>query len=140
MTETSRHRTEYVDSSRGRGPVTALRALSALAVLAVLWQGATAGGILMRSRESLELHEAGALAVHLLTGLVAIAAFVLWRELRGPIWPTVVAAVVFAASFVQAALGDDATMWAHVPGALVQILGAAAVLVWALLLRRTIQR
>jgi len=82
MTETSRHRTEYVDSSRGRGPVTALRALSALAVLAVLWQGATAGGILMRSRESLELHEAGALAVHLLTGLVAIAAFALWRELR----------------------------------------------------------
>jgi hypothetical protein len=70
-----------------------------------------------------------------LTGLVVVAAFVLWRETRGPRWPLVLAAVVFAASFVQAALGDDKTMWAHVPGALVLMLGAAAVLVWALLMR-----
>jgi hypothetical protein len=39
--------------------------------------------------------------------------------------------VVFLASFVQAALGDDETMWAHVPGALLLMLGSAALLVWA---------
>jgi heme A synthase len=102
-----------------------------MTVLAILWQGATAGGILMRGRESLEFHEVGAIAVHVLTGLAAIAAFALWRATRGPRWPMVVAVVVFAASFVQAALGDDETMWAHVPGALVLMLGAAAVLVWS---------
>jgi hypothetical protein len=132
VTETSR-RTDDVGTSRGRGAVTALRATSVLAVLAILWQGATAGGILMRSRESFEFHEAGAIAVHVLTGLAAIAAFVLWRETRGPIWPMAVAVVVFACSFVQAALGGDETMWAHVPGALMLMLGAAVVLVWAVL-------
>jgi hypothetical protein len=132
--ETSRHQTA-TDMSRGRGPATALRATSVLAVLAILWQGATAGELLMRDRAFLELHQIGAIAVHVLTGLVAVAAFLLWRETRGPRWPLVVSVLVFAASFVQAALGDDATMWAHVPGALVLMLGAGAVLVWAFVSR-----
>jgi hypothetical protein len=140
VTETSRHQADHTDSAQTRGPVTALRAASVLAVVAILGQGATAGGIIMRSRGSLEYHEVGAIAVHVLTGLVVVAAFVLWRETRGPRWPLVLAVVVFAASFVQAALGGDETMWAHVPGALVLMLGAAAVLVWAFLLRRTTAR
>jgi hypothetical protein len=141
VTETSGHHSgDDVGISPGRGPATALRAASALAVLAVLWQGGTAGGILMRSRESLEFHEVGAIAVHVLTGLAAIAAFVLWRETRGPLWPTVVAVVVFATSFVQAALGGDETMWANVPGALLLTLGAAAVLVWAMVPQRAVSR
>ena len=129
MTQTSRHHTDHLDTPGRRRPATALRVAAALAVLAILWQGATAGGILMRSRESLEFHEAGAIAVHVLTGLAAIAAFLLW--------PVVVAVVVFVASFLQAALGDDKTMWAHVPGALVLMLGAAAVLAWAVAPQRT---
>ena len=137
MTQTSRHHTDRLDTPGRRRPATALRVAAALAVLAILWQGATAGGILMRSRESLEFHEAGAIAVHVLTGLAAIAAFLLWRATRGPLWPVVVAVVVFVASFLQAALGDDKTMWAHVPGALVLMLGAAAVLAWAVAPQRT---
>ena len=58
-------------------------------------------------------------------------AFAVWRTARGSLAPAVVAVVVFVASFVQAALGDDETMWAHVPGALLLMLGSAAVLVWA---------
>lgn len=115
----------------GRGLVNALRAAAVLAVLLILWQGATAGGILMRSKTSFELHSAGAIAVHVLTGLTAVAAYLVWRTARGALWPVVLAAVVFAYSFVQAALGDDETMWAHVPGALVLMLGSAVVLVWA---------
>ena len=64
--------------------------------------GATAGGILMHdpaSRELREFREVGAVAVHVLTGLAAVAAFLLWRTARGALWPTVLAAVVFAASF-----------------------------------------
>jgi len=44
--------------------------------------------------------------------------------------------VVFLASFVQAALGDEETMWAHVPGALLLMLGSTALLVWAWLPKR----
>ena len=64
--------------------------------------GATAGGILMHdpaSRELREFREVGAVAVHVLTGLAAVAAFLLWRTARGALWPTVLAAVVVAASF-----------------------------------------
>ena len=138
MTQTSRHHKDDVRISGRRGPATTLRVASALAVLAILWQGATAGEMLMRSRESFEFHEAGAVAVHVLTGLAAISAFLLWRATRGPLWPVVVAVVVFVASFVQAALGSEETMWAHVPGALVLMLGAAAVLVSVVAPRRTV--
>jgi hypothetical protein len=86
----------------GERPVVA----ALLAVLAILWQGATAGGILMRNRMSLELHEVGAIAVHVLTGLTAVAALLLWRTAHTSLWPTVLAAIVF----VQAALGDYETM------------------------------
>jgi hypothetical protein len=133
MTERTLAGTRIEGTTRVHGPVKALRAAAVLAVLAILWQGATAGGILMRSRTSFELHSAGAIAVHLFTGLTAIAAVLLWRRAHGALWPTVLSAVVFVASFVQAALGDDETMWAHVPGALLLMLGSAAVLVWALL-------
>ena len=138
MTETSRY-TDDIEV-RSRGPATALRVTSALSVLAILWQGATAGGILMQSRESFELHEAGAIGVHVLSGLAAVTAFLVWRATRGPRWPMVVAVLVFAASFVQAALGDEETMWAHVPGALVLMLGGAAVLVWAVVPQRIAYR
>ena len=109
----------------------ALRVAALLAVLAILWQGATAGGILMRTPTSLDLHEAGAVAVHVLTGVAALVAFLFRRAARTSLVFPVVGAVVFVASFVQAALGGDETMWAHVPGALVLMLGSAALLVWA---------
>jgi hypothetical protein len=140
MTERTYQAPRTADTTRSHAPVNALRAAALLAVLAILWQGATAGGILMRSRASFELHEVGAIAVHVLTGLTAIAAFLVWRTARGALWPTVLAAVVFVASFVQAALGDDETMWAHVPGALLLMFGSAAVLVRALLPQRVDSR
>ena len=102
MTETSSHGTHDVDISRSQGPATALRATSALAVLAILWQGATAGGILIPETAK-------------------------EKPQRGKV----------------VAVGDgtdDTTMWAHVPGALLLMLGAAAVLVRALLPQRAVAR
>ena len=112
---------------------TALRVLALLTVLNILFQGATAGEILMRSHEAKELHETGAVVVHVLAGLTMIAAGLLWRLSRGTAITTIVAAVVFAASFVQAATGDDRTLYVHVPLALILLLGATWVLAWALL-------
>jgi hypothetical protein len=119
------------ETHRGPQLVNALRATTTVAVLAILWQGATAGGLLMQARTFLDLHEAGAVAVHVLTGVAALLAFLAVRATRGPRWPAALGALVFVASFVQAALGDDETMWAHVPGALLLMLGSAVLLVWA---------
>jgi hypothetical protein len=124
-------RSTIADPTRTLRLVNALRVATLLAVLAILWQGATAGGIMMRTPTSLDLHEVGAIAVHVLTGVAALAAILLWRAARTSLLFPVLGAVVFLVSFVQAALGDDETMWAHVPGALLLMLGSAALLVWA---------
>ena len=136
MVSRAARRAASVDTTRARGLVNAARTAAALAVAAILWQGATAGQLLERNRTFLRLHEVGAIATHVLTGLAALTVFLLWRTARDRLWPVVAAVVVFAASFVQAALGDDETMWAHVPGALLLMLGSTAVLVWTLLPRR----
>lgn len=109
----------------------ALRTLSVLSVLNVLYQGATAGQLLLRVRGSLELHAIGAIVLHVLTGLTMIAAALLWLSARTSVWPTVIAALVFVATFFQAALGDEATLFVHVPLALGILLGAAWVMTWA---------
>lgn len=115
----------------------ALQIAAALAVLTIVWQGASAGEFLMRHRTALEYHQAGAIALHVFTALTTIAAFLLSRATRGPLWPTVLAAVVFVATLVQAALGHEATLYLHVPLALVIMLGSAWVLAWAVLYRPT---
>jgi hypothetical protein len=122
-------RAASVDTTHARGLVNAARTAAALAAGAILWQGATAGQLLVRNGSFFRLHEAGAIATHVFTGLAALTCFLIWRTSRDRLWPTVVAGVVFVASFVQAALGDGTTMWAHVPGALLLMLGSAVVLV-----------
>ncbi|NMO88532.1 hypothetical protein [Actinomycetospora sp. TBRC 11914] len=124
-------------AARPRAATTpALRAVQALAVLTVLelaWQFATAGEMVGRShsRGAHELHSAGAIVLHVLTGLLTIAAVAYWRGRGAPLWPAVLAAVVFVLTFVQAYLGDDETLYLHVPGALVLTVGSVWVLAWS---------
>ena len=118
----------------GSGP--ALRAVQVLAVLTaleLLWQFATAGQMVgpLHSRGAHELHSAGAIVLHVLTGLLAVAAVAYWRTRGAPLWPAVLAAVVFVLTFVQAYLGDDDTLYLHVPGSLVLSLGSVWLLAWS---------
>jgi hypothetical protein len=115
-----------------------LRAVQVLAVLTVvelLWQFATAGQMVGpdHSRGAHELHSAGAVVLHVLTGLLTIGVIVLWRGRGIPVWPVVLAAVVFVLTFVQAYLGDDETLYLHVPGALILSVGAVWLAVWSFL-------
>ncbi|MFR9801108.1 hypothetical protein ACL02T_02260 [Pseudonocardia sp. RS010] len=112
--------------------MTLLRVLAVLAALMIVLQGVSAGEILSRSATAVALHSAGAIVVHVLTGLTAIVAFLVARSARGPWWPPIVAAVVFAVSFVQAALGSGGVMAVHVPLAMVLLVGSVAVLGWSL--------
>jgi hypothetical protein len=68
------------------GLVNAARSAAALSVGVILWQGATAGQLLF-----FRLHEAGAIATHVFTGLAALAVFLMWRTWRDRLWPMVVA-------------------------------------------------
>jgi heme A synthase len=113
--------------------LTLVRIGASLSTLNLLYQGGTAGEILMQSHQARELHAAGAVALHLLTGLTLVATALLWLRTRDHLWAAAVSALVFIATFVQAAYGQADTLYIHVPLALAILLGAAAVLTWALL-------
>jgi hypothetical protein len=98
-------------------------------VLALLWQFATAGRILSGASAT-GLHGAGAIALHVTTALLVVATL-LHARAGGARWPVVVAALVFACTFVQAALGSAGNMSAHVPGALVITGGTVWLTAWA---------
>lgn len=126
MTETT------TGARRSASSTTSLRALQILTVLSVLtlcWQFITAGQLFPRGGP-LDLHAAGAIVLHLLTGLTALAAFWHRRTTGGPTWPTVLAAVVFVLSFVQAYYGDRGTLEVHIPGALVLTIATVWLTSW----------
>ena len=114
----------------------ALRYLALLSTLNVLFQGGTAGEVLMKNHEAFVLHEAGAIALHVLTGLATVVAALYWRSTRTSLWPAILAAVVFVASFVQAAVGHGRTLYIHVPLALLLLLGSTWLLAWSWLAAR----
>ena len=126
--------TSTPDVTRGARPAGALQALRVLAVLStlgVLYQGATAGQIFTQTEEgAVEWHGGGAIALHVLTGLLTLVAFWHRRTWGGPWWPTVLAGVVFVATFVEASLGHGESLWIHVPLALTLTVGVVWVTAW----------
>ena len=99
------HTSEAAPASRTTSLVTALRVTAALTVVVLAWQFVTAGALVRPSGASpaLDLHQTGAIVLHVVSGLTMIAAALLWRA-GAALWPTIVAALVFVLSFVQAYL------------------------------------
>ncbi len=119
--------------SAGSAPLV-LRAVQVLAVLSVLnlvCQYVTAGQILPRGGPLVGLHATGAIVLHVVTGLLALAAIAYGRVQRGPWWPAVLAVVVFVLSFVQAYYGEHTNLKIHVPGALVLTVGIVWITAWS---------
>ncbi|HEY2224877.1 hypothetical protein [Actinomycetospora sp.] len=130
------HSTGALPVVRTSDPIlTTLRVLAVLTVLNLLVQFLTAGELVTRGgSEAVEpIHSAGAIVLHVLSGLAAIAALAYWRLRGAPVWPGILAAVVFVLSFVQAYFGSGRTLYIHVPGAMILTIGAVVVAVWAFL-------
>jgi hypothetical protein len=106
-----------------------VQAAAVLSVLGLLWQFATAGRLISGAQVT-GLHGAGAIVLHVTTALLVVATL-LHARAGGARWPVVVAVVVFACTFVQAALGSAGNMSAHVPGALVITTGTVWLTAWA---------
>ena len=128
MTRSAAH--AATDTARP-GALRALRVAATAAVVMIVLQGVTAGEILSRSRIAETLHFGGAFAVHLFTGLTALAAFLLARRRAVSWWPTGLAVAVFVVGFVQAALGDAGLLSVHVPLAMLMLVGAVVVMAWS---------
>jgi len=102
--------------------VRAFQILSALAVVNVLYQFVTAGQLFPNGGPG-EAHGAGAIVLHVISGLAAISAVLLWRQQRLGVRAMVLAVVVFAYSFLQAYWGGYDSLWIHVPGAMLLTVG-----------------
>ena len=105
-----------------------LQAFAGLAVVNVLVQFLSAGQ-LVSGGEAEQAHGTGAIVLHVLSGIAAIAAVVLWRQGRASLGLAALAVVVFGYTFVQAALGEYASLAVHVPGAMILTVGV----VWLLI-------
>lgn len=112
-------------------PVLALRSLAVATVVVLGWQFVTAAGLFTGGDAG--PHGTGAIVLHVVTGLTALAAGWLGGVRGGPWWPTVVAAAVFAFTFVQASFGDLAGLVVHVPGAMALTVGSVWVAAWSFL-------
>ncbi len=108
--------------------VRVLQVATVLTVLTVLLQFITAGQLFPEGGPE-ELHAGGAIALHVFSGVAALAAIVLWRQKHTTAALPVLAVVVFLATIVQAAIGGRETLWIHVPGAMVLTAGVIWLLV-----------
>lgn len=118
----------------GTNAATMLRLVQVFAVLSVLnlvLQFVTAGELFGPGEGAEDVHGTGAIILHVVTGLLTIAAGLHRYATRGPVWPTVLAGVTFVLSFVQAYFGGRSTLYIHIPGALVLTVGAVWVLAWS---------
>ena len=112
-------------------PTTLLRAfqvLAALTVLSVLYQFVTAGQ-LVTGNAPVDPHGLGALVLHVLSGLTAVTAVLLWRKGSATPRLAILAVVVFLFTFLQAWLGSHGSLRTHIPGAMLLTVGVTWVLV-----------
>ena len=101
---------------------------AALSALNVLYQFVTAGQ-LISGNNALAGHGAGAIVLHVLSGVAALAAVLLWRRGQTSRGLALLAVVVFIVTFIQAAIGDAGNLYVHVPLAMLLTGGV----VWVLL-------
>ena len=113
-------------------PVSTLRpvqAAAALSVLVLFWQFLSAGRMLV-GEDAVGGHGAGAIALHVTTGLLLVATVLHGRRTR-VWWPAALAAAVFVLTFVQAWLGSHDGIAVHVPLALVVTGGTVWLTAWS---------
>ncbi len=107
------------------------QAFSILTALVVLSQFITAGQLFPDGGPE-AVHAAGAIVLHVVSGLAVIAAFVLWRKSAMSTRAAALPVIVFAFTFIQAAIGGRSSLAVHVPGAMILTAGVIWQLVTAL--------
>ncbi|TMR94712.1 hypothetical protein [Nonomuraea basaltis] len=95
--------------------VWSLRALATAHLAGVLAQAALAGLFVTGDVDLLTWHRNNGGFTHSLLYLQLVAAILLWRPGRGPLWPAVASLGIVAAETVQVALGQSRVIALHFP-------------------------
>lgn len=128
MTTENRH---VAPDAAFAAPVIALRVAAVATVAVLAWQFVSATGLL--TADGIGGHAIGAIVLHVVSGLAAVDAIWLRVTRGGPMWPPVLATVIFGLTFVQASLGDTAGLPLHIPGAMVLTTGSVWLAAWSFL-------
>ncbi|MEV1046294.1 hypothetical protein [Streptomyces sp. NPDC049916] len=107
----------------------AARVLAALTVVTVILIFGTAG-VLVQDHQAEDLHGAGALLLHITSGLLTLALGYLAYRGRLAWTGVVVSAALFGLSFAQAAYGSSDSLNLHVPGAFLIGAGSVGLATW----------
>ncbi|MBB2991120.1 peptidoglycan/LPS O-acetylase OafA/YrhL [Mycolicibacterium iranicum] len=102
-------------------------ALLTVAVVVVLFGTA---GALVQAGDLENVHGTAAIVLHVATGGLMVALAGLAYTRRRGWWSAVLAFVVFAFTFIQASLGEGATLNLHVPGSLVIVAATIWLTAW----------
>ncbi|MDG4665972.1 hypothetical protein [Mycobacterium sp. 236(2023)] len=104
--------------------------LFALATVVVIVALFGTAGALVQAGELKDVHGGAAIVLHVVTGGLMVALAGLAYDRKRAWWTVALAFVIFAYSFVQAALGEGATLGIHVPGSLLIVVGTIWLTVW----------
>ena len=107
--------------------VWSLRVFSTLHLIGVLGQAALAGLFVTGDVDLLAWHRDNAGVTHVMLYLQLVAAILLWRPCRGPLWPLLASAALVVVETLQVALGQDRVLAAHFPLGMM-IFGLSAVM------------
>ncbi len=107
----------------------ASRGLAALTVAVVAVLFITAGE-LVQSNQLEDVHGTAAIALHVVSGALAISMLGLARQRRSGWWAAGLATALFGYSFAQAYLGEGPTLAIHIPGALLAAAAPIALCCW----------
>lgn len=119
------------DSPVRRWPLRVLRVVAVLVLLDTLAQAALAGLFVTGDLDLLTWHAANAGVLSALTVVQTVAALVVWRAARGPLWPAVASAVLVVLVSVQRGLGEARILAGHMPLGMAVFGCAAALTCWA---------
>ncbi|MFP5070043.1 hypothetical protein ACLFMI_10295 [Pseudonocardia nantongensis] len=111
--------------------VVGVRALAVLTVANLAWQFVTAAGLFTGGGAG--AHGTGAIVLHVVTGLLALALVAHRLVAGGPVWPAALAVVVFGLTFLQASYGSIPGLIVHLPGALILTTGSVWLAAWSFL-------
>ncbi|MGW7452885.1 hypothetical protein [Streptomyces sp. NPDC054787] len=108
-----------------------LRTGAVLFLLDTLFQAALAGLFVTGDVDLLTWHKHNADLLSALVAVQAVAAGVLWRKLRAPVWPFVLTLGLIVLLIAQQSLGESRMLGGHIPLGMAIFGAAAALTYWA---------
>ena len=119
-----------VDPQQNTRPFLLASRVFAVATSAVIVMSFGTAGVLVQTGELKDIHGAAAIVLHVVSGGLFVALAGLAYTRRRDWWATALAGLVFVYTFIQAALGESATLGVHIAGSLVIVFGTIFVTSW----------